>query len=124
MVQSPGGSAEGDGDRARRVVMMARSDLPIVCTLTPEALEARRQGLLFELANRSEGYEQLTDGIRMRFAAASETLATLTRAVEAERQCCRFLRFSITVEPDDGPIFLELTGPEGTGEFLAALLDK
>jgi hypothetical protein len=104
--------------------MMARSDLPIVCTLTPEALEARRQGLLFELANRSEGYEQLTDGIRMRFAAASETLVTLTRAVEAERQCCRFLRFSITVEPDDGPIFLELTGPEGTGEFLAALLDK
>jgi hypothetical protein len=105
------------------MVLMAQSDLPIACTLTPEALEARRQGLLFELVNRSEGYEQLPDGIRLRFSAASETLATIARAVEAERQCCRFLRFSITVEPVGGPIILELTGPEGTGAFLAAVLD-
>ena len=103
---------------------MAQSDLPIVCTLTPEALEARRLGLLSELANRSEDYEQLTDGIRLRFAATSETLTTLARAVEAERHCCRFLRFSITVEPDGGPVFLELTGPHRTREFLLGLLDK
>ena len=35
----------------------------------------------------------------------------------------RFLRFGITVEPDEGPVFLELTGPPATGEFLAALLE-
>ena len=110
--------------RERRVVMMAGSDLPVVCTLTPEVLEARRLGLLSELANRSEGYERLTDGIRLRFASTSETLTTLARAVEAERHCCRFLRFSITVEPDGGPVFLELTGPQGTREFLAGLLGK
>jgi hypothetical protein len=46
----------------------------------------------------------------------------LMRAVDAERQCCRFLRFSITVEPDEGPLFVELTGPPGTREFLAELL--
>lgn len=103
---------------------MAQSDLPIVCTLTPEALEARRLGLLSELANRSDGYEQLIDGIRLRFSATSETLSTIARAVEAERHCCRFLRFSITVAPAGGPIILELTGPPGTGEFLAGLLDK
>jgi hypothetical protein len=103
---------------------MVRSDLPVVCTLTPEALEARRAGLLAELANRAEDYERITAGIRLRFPATSETLPTITRAVEAERHCCRFLRFSISVEPDAGPIILELTGPQGTGEFLAALLDK
>ncbi len=43
--------------------------------------------------------------------------------VSAERQCCRFLRFGITVEPDNGPVFLELTGPPGTREFIAALLE-
>ena len=32
------------------------------------------------------------------------------------------LRFQITVEPDGGPIWLELTGPSGTREFLDALL--
>ena len=104
--------------------MMTQTHLPIVCTLTPEALEARRQGLLSELANRSDDYEQLSDGIRLRFSATSETLLAITRAVEAERHCCRFLRFSITVEPDGGPVLLELNGPRGTGEFLAALLDR
>lgn len=104
--------------------MMTRSDVPVLCTLTPEALEARRLGLLSELANRSEDYERLLDGIRLRFAATSETLTTIARAVEAERHCCRFLRFSITVEPDGGPILLELKGPQGTAEVLAALLDK
>src|SRR5688572_29126607 len=103
---------------------MAQSDLPIVCTLTPEALEARRLGLLSELSNRSDGYEQLTDGIRLRISATSEMSSTIARAVEAERHCCRFLRFSITVEPAGGPIILELTGPPGTGEFLGGLLDK
>ena len=40
-----------------------------------------------------------------------------------EQDCCRFLRFRITVEPDAGPILLELSGPPGTGEFLSALLN-
>ena len=43
--------------------------------------------------------------------------------LDAERQCCRFLRFRLTVEPNLGPIVLELSGPPGTEEFLASLLD-
>lgn len=106
------------------VLNMDRSDLPIVCSLTPEALEARRQGLLSELLDLAEDRELLPQGMRLRFPAAPATLSAVARAVEAERQCCRFLRFSITVEPDDGPIVLELTGPPGTGEFLAGLFDQ
>ena len=47
-----------------------------------------------------------------------DTLALIAGVVEAERRCCRFLRFAIQVEPDDGPIYLDLTGPPGTREFL------
>lgn len=32
------------------------------------------------------------------------------------------LRFGIAVEPDGGPVFLELTGPPGTRESIGALL--
>ena len=99
------------------------ADLPIVCTLTPDALLTRRAGLLSELLRRSEGREDLPEGLRLRFALTSETLETIARAVEAERHCCRFLRFAINVEPDGGPVFLELTGPPGTREFLGALLE-
>jgi hypothetical protein len=66
-------------------------------------------GLLSELLDLAEGREPLSEGMRLRFRAASATLSTIVRAVEAERHCCRFLRFSITVEPDNGPIVLELT---------------
>ena len=99
------------------------ADLPIRCTLTPDALRARREGLLSDLMRRAEGQEDLPEGLRLRFAATEDALTSITRAVEAERHCCRFLRFGITVEPDGGPIFLELSGPPGTPEFVAALLE-
>jgi hypothetical protein len=99
------------------------ADLPIVCSLTPEALDARRQGFLSRLLQQSSHRELLPDGLRLRFAPSRETLSTITEAVEAERHCCRFLRFIITVEPDGGQITLDLTGSQGTREFVAALLD-
>ena len=105
---------------SRRFPTMA--DLPIACTLTPDALRARREGLLSDLLRRAEGREDLPEGLRLRFAPTSETLATIARAVEAERHCCRFLRFGITVEPDGGPVLLELTGPVGTREFISEVL--
>jgi len=42
--------------------------------------------------------------------------------IEAERHCCRFLRFELGVAPDEGPLSLTVTGPAGTREFLAALI--
>jgi|SRR5688500_12749755 hypothetical protein len=98
------------------------SDLPVACTLGPDALKARREGLLADLVRRAEGRAELPDGHAFRFAASGETLALIARAIEAERRCCRFLRFRVTVEPDEGPILLELTGPDGTRDFLGALL--
>jgi hypothetical protein len=98
-------------------------DLPIICTLTPDALRVRREGLLTKLLRESTGHELLPEGLRLRFAPSAETLAGIARAVEAERHCCRFLRFTITVEPDDGPLTLDLTGPQGTREFVVAVLE-
>lgn len=97
--------------------------LPIACTLNPAALKARTEGLLVDLVGRADQRLELTDGHRLRFAASEETLVAIARTVDAERQCCSFLRFTITVEPDEGPITLDLTGPSGTREFLSALLN-
>ena len=98
-------------------------ELPVMCTLSPEALSARRQGLLSQLVQQSSLQELLPDGLRLRFAPSRDTLSSIARAVEAERHCCRFLRFTVTVEPDEGQFTLDLTGPQGTREFVAALLD-
>jgi hypothetical protein len=100
------------------------SDLPITCTLSPAALEARRQNLLNALSRRAIERRELPDGLRFRFTAAAENLLEIARAVDAERQCCRFLQFTIAVEPDEGAITLDMTGPAGTCEFLAALFER
>ena len=100
------------------------ADLPIACTLSPAALKVRRENLLNALLHRADEGRELPDGHRLRFAAEGDILSEIARTVEAERQCCRFLRFTVTVEPDDGPIVLDLTGPAGTREFLAAMFDE
>ena len=98
------------------------AELPIACTLAPEALQARRDGLLMDLVRRAVRRDDLSNGIRFEFAPSAETLHLIARAVEAERHCCRFLRFSMMVEPDGGSVFLELTGPAGTRDFVSALI--
>ena len=99
------------------------ADLPIACTLSPDALQARRQGLLADLLRRARSHELTAAGLRVVFPGDGETLATIARVVDAERLCCRFLRFVVTTEPDAGPIALELSGPSGTREFLNSLLE-
>jgi hypothetical protein len=99
------------------------ADLPVACTLSPAALKARRDNLLNELLQRVSERRELPNGCRFQFAAQGEILLDIARTVDAERQCCRFLQFTITVDPDEGPITLDLTGPAGTREFLQAMFD-
>ena len=97
--------------------------LPIMCTLTPDAIAARRTGLLPGLVERVTQAEPLENGYRLTFAASSGTLLAIMRVIDAERQCCRWLQFDLQVPPGEAPILLTLTGPPGAREFLDALLD-
>ena len=96
-------------------------DLPVVCTLTPATITTRRAALLPGLVGRADSREETATGMRLRLPA--DALPAVLETIDAERKCCRFLRFEITVEPNGGPIWLELAGPLGTREFLSALLE-
>lgn len=98
-------------------------ELPVACELTPVELEARRQRLLRGLLAQAAERVALTEGFRWRFAPSTDLLLTAAKTIDAERQCCRFLKFALTIEPAGGDIWLEVTGPEGTREFLATLLN-
>jgi 2-methylcitrate dehydratase PrpD len=98
------------------------ADLPVVCTLTPATIAARQAALLPGLVERAESREDTPESLRLKFP--SDALSAILATVDAERQCCRFLRFEITVEPDGGPIWVNLAGPPGTREFLSALLES
>ena len=51
---------------------------------------------------------------------AAENMIQLAEFIFNERRCCPFLEFTLKLEPNDAPISLLLTGPEGTQEFLRA----
>jgi hypothetical protein len=102
---------------------MSVLDLPVACTLGPAALKARREDVLGSLVRRASKRIDLPDGYRIRCDPTDDILSAIVKVVEVERQCCRFLTFELTIEPDDGPIWLQFPGPKGTREFLAGMLD-
>ena len=97
------------------------ADLPVACTLSPAALKTRRENLLNQLLRLAQEFQDLPNGCRLRFAADSGILEEIARVIEAERTCCQFLQFTLTVEAAGGPCTLDLIGPSGTRGFLAAL---
>jgi hypothetical protein len=97
---------------------MSREDLPIACSLDGRTLVSRQSGLRTGVLANATGVERLTNGYRWRFRDDTDLIAQLGAVIDAERRCCRFLRFSIYADPDLGTVTLEATGPAGTAEFL------
>ncbi len=98
------------------------SDHPIVCSLSENELVDRRDGVLKKLLDDRLETRELPDGLAFRFAPSSQNLRALLEVIDLERRCCPFLNFCLTVEAQDGPVWLELTGPTGTREMLASEL--
>ena len=94
----------------------------IACTLDGDEFHRRRADLLPGLIARSVERAELPDGVRWRFAPEDGLLDQIATVIDAERRCCRFLRFELVVEPNGGAIWLSATGPAGTREFLASLI--
>jgi hypothetical protein len=91
---------------------------PIACTVPPDDLKRKGTELLPGLFQRASTREMLQAGYRLTFDADTETLHLIARVIDAERQCCRFLEFQLVVPPSGGPMTLDVTGPNGTREFL------
>jgi len=105
------------------VTQEKRLDIPIACSLTPAEFAAMRDGLLPGLLGQATSRNPIPGGYRWLFEPRSDLLKEAAAVLEAEHRCCRFLRFVLVVEPGDGPVSLEITGPEGTETFLTALLE-
>jgi hypothetical protein len=94
---------------------------PTFCTLTPGQLREQNAVLLPGLVCRATSVDALEDGYQLRFDPSSETLDAIAKVIDAERQCCRFLRFELTILPDGEPMTLIVRGPTGTRVFLDGL---
>ena len=98
---------------------MSATNLPIACALDGRALASRQAALRASVLAEAASVERLADGYRWRFAHRGDLFARLGPIVDAERQCCRFLRVAMTADPDLGTITVDITGPAGTADFLS-----
>ena len=93
--------------------------LAVACSLDGAALAGRHAELRAGALAEARSVERLPNGYRWSFDSRPELLARLGPILDAERRCCRFLSIALTAEPDLGIVVLEITGPEGTVDFLA-----
>lgn len=99
-------------------------NLPVACELTGPEFQERRIRVLRKVREAVIEVKELADGYAYRFPSDEIWITELANLMALERQCCRFLQFSIRLEPGDGPIWLELSGPEGTKDFLNSVFEQ
>jgi hypothetical protein len=97
--------------------------LPIAGTLSPGELHERQDGSLRVLRDQAQEVRETSGGYSLRFPASDALLDQLVKLIKLERKCCSFLRFGLVVSPGEGPVWLELTGPEGTKELLRGIFE-
>lgn len=85
------------------------TDLPIACTLTPDAM-TDRLAFIGQLAQDGLIAREPTDaGLRVRLRDTEDVERRTRELMAAESSCCSFLTFSL--ERVAGELVLEISGP-------------
>ncbi len=92
---------------------------PIACT--PAAVPAEKRDRWLEIGRRIYGaveeVRELPDGYACRLPKDEATLIAAAEYVSLDRHCCKFVTWTLRVEPDQGSFWLWVTGPHGTKEL-------
>jgi arsenate reductase len=107
-------------DRLRQFVSDNRLQSPLSCDMSALLPDQRQSHLANsrELFSQIQEVRELPHGYGFRLATGPDLLVKMAEFVSLEKLCCPFLHFSIEVEPDDGPVWLHLTGREGVKAFI------
>ena len=97
-------------------------EIPIACGLTDVEFREREARLLVRFKSAAPSITELPDGYAFLAPGEKTWIALLTELMVAERECCPFMRFELTAEPNRGPVTLSVTGPPGAKTFLRKLL--
>ena len=70
------------------------------------------------LFSRITGKKELPDGYAFEFPGDPQMTEKLVNFIQGERSCCTFFRFELEFEPDNGPVWLSLRGPDPVKSFI------
>ena len=96
------------------------NNMPLACDMTVFTPTKRDQHVQAtrDLLGSLQGIQPVKAGFEFLFASKTEIILQLAEFIANERKCCPFLEFRLNILPNEQPISLTLTGPEGTPEFL------
>jgi hypothetical protein len=99
----------------------AKKGSPFYCNrlaLTPEVRKRHFDELGPKIHALRKAVRELKDGYEFEFPGDAATYALLTEWAMQERLCCPFFDISLRLEPENGPVWLRLTGRPGTKAFI------
>ncbi len=101
---------------------MSKPDIPVACTLSDPQRREREMTLIAEFRSGVIAVTELADGYAFRVSGEKRWLALIAELMIAERECCPFLTFQLTAEPNNGTLTLAISGPDSSKQFLRSLL--
>lgn len=93
------------------------------CKLTTPELQQRKSTVIESLRKQVIQTKELANGYAFKFTGTDKMVDELTEFIKTERECCDFFTFTISVKGDKSDIWLEMTGAEGTKDFMKAELE-
>ena len=99
-------------------------EISVVCFLTDVEFREREVVLLARFKAAVSAATELPDGFAFHAPGDKAWISLLAELMVAERECCPFMRFELTAEPNMGQVTLSVTGPAGTKAFLKEILCK
>ncbi len=102
------------------VTPAAHKESPIACDLSALSPgERKRLGELGPILRELKtGMRELKDGYEFQFPPDPTTFELVSEWANQERLCCPFFEIGMHLGRDGGPLLVQLTGREGTKEFI------
>ena len=97
--------------------MKQESAVPVACSLSASELRKRTETLLAQFRSALFATEELPNGYVFHIPGDKKSMALVWELIVAERECCPFMTFELTVQPNMGSIGVRVTGPAGTKVF-------
>jgi hypothetical protein len=103
--------------------LTATTESPFACN--PKALSPAERKRHFDelgpaLRAKKTGARELPNGYAFQLPGDAKTIQLAAEWAVGERACCPFFDIDLTLEREGGPLWLTLSGREGTKQFIAA----
>jgi hypothetical protein len=102
--------------------MDAKVESPFACNMSAIKSEQREQHIATagQLFRAVRSIRELPNGYGFQLSDELNILQLVTEFISLERLCCPFFGFTLEIEPEGGPLWLQLTGREGVKPFIRA----